>query len=121
VNVGLPFNGTAPDLGCFETTGTNGIVESKSEIKISKFQLSQNYPNPFNPETKITYELSVSSLVKVSVYDLLGREIVVLVDGKKTAGRYSVIWDAKGFTSGMYFSRLECNGEQKINKMILLK
>jgi hypothetical protein len=71
------------------------------------FALLQNYPNPFNPSTTIGYEVPVTSNVRMVVYDLLGREITVLVDEKKTAGRYAVRFDASLLASGVYFSRMQ--------------
>jgi hypothetical protein len=68
--------------------------------------LSQNYPNPFNPSTTISYRLSVDSKVWITIHDLLGREVVQLVNAEQTAGRYSVVWDAKSQPSGMYVCRL---------------
>jgi hypothetical protein len=120
-NVGLPFNGTAPDLGCFETSGTTGIAERNSGIQITGFRLNQNYPNPFNPSTNIAYQIAKSGLVTLKIYDLLGREIVTLVNENKSPGTYTAQWSAANMSSGMYFSRLESNGEQQIRKMILMK
>jgi hypothetical protein len=90
-----------------------------------KFNLSQNYPNPFNPSTKIDFELPTDSKVKVIIYDALGREIRTLVNEAKTAGIYSVDFDAKNLSSGFYFYRLITgeNGNELIitKKMTLIK
>jgi hypothetical protein len=72
----------------------------------AKFALSQNYPNPFNPITAIRYWLSVASEVRLSVHDLLGREIAVLVNERKAPGSYSVRLDGNGLASGVYLYRL---------------
>jgi hypothetical protein len=69
--------------------------------------LHQNYPNPFNPTTVISYQLPVASDVKLVVYDLLGREVRVLVNERKNAGSYEVKFDASGPSSGVYFYRLQ--------------
>ncbi len=69
--------------------------------------LEQNYPNPFNPETKIGWTMHEGGLVKVAVYDLLGREVAVLVNGEMPAGRHETSWDAASLPSGVYVCRLE--------------
>jgi hypothetical protein len=92
------------------------------------FHLSQNYPNPFNPETTIRYSVpsrnSINdgeSKVTLEVYDLLGRKVCTLVNTKKSAGNYSVIWNASDFSSGIYFYRLKINSFQKTMKAVLIK
>ena len=72
-----------------------------------EIELFQNFPNPFNPETIISYHLSVFSNVKLTVFDLLGREVATLVDGVEESGYKSVQWDASGVSTGMYFYRLQ--------------
>jgi Secretion system C-terminal sorting domain len=71
--------------------------------------LRQNYPNPFNPSTTIKYELPRASMVSLSVYDILGREVSVLVNESKNAGVYEVKFDASGLSSGVYFYRLQAS------------
>ena len=119
-NAGLPFNGAAPDLGCFETATSTFVLNNNAAI-ISRFELMQNYPNPFNPSTKITYSVRTYSSTSLRVYDLLGREVVTLVHETKSPGIYSTMWNAIQMPSGMYFCRLESNGEQQIIKMLLMK
>jgi hypothetical protein len=68
--------------------------------------LEQNYPNPFNPSTAIRFQLSAVSDVKLRVFDLLGREVATLVEGKMDAGAHTAVWNAVGFASGVYFCRL---------------
>ena len=86
-----------------------------------EFLLSQNYPNPFNPSTKINYELPVDSDVTLMVYDVLGREVATLVSELKTAGTYSVTFDAGRLSSGIYFYRIKAGDFQQIQKMMLIK
>ncbi|MFH0991465.1 MAG: alpha/beta hydrolase-fold protein [bacterium] len=92
--------------------------------------LFQNYPNPFNPQTKIEYEIHPSpfyekgergGFVSLKVFDLLGREVAVLVDEVKPAGRYRATWNAKGFSSGIYFYRLHAGSFVETKKLMLLK
>ena len=91
-----------------------------------KHTLYQNYPNPFNPITTIQYELSVSSLVSITVYDLMGRKIKILVNSQKNTGSNTVQWNGtndKGVSvkTGVYFYKIESMGYSKIRKMILIK
>jgi 5-hydroxyisourate hydrolase-like protein (transthyretin family) len=85
------------------------------------FGLDQNYPNPFNPTTAISYQLSAVSKTKLAVYDLLGREMAVLVDGVQPPGNHEVRFDASRFASGTYFYRLEVGGLVKVRKMTLVR
>jgi hypothetical protein len=83
--------------------------------------LMQNYPNPFNPTTTINYTLDAFSDVSLRVFDLLGREVAMLVDGQQSVGRHEVQFDASGLSSGMYIYRLEANGLTITRKMMLMK
>jgi hypothetical protein len=79
------------------------------KVKVSppeKFELFQNYPNPFNPTTTICYELTRDSKVQLKVYNLLGQEVVMLVNGEKQAGYHQEVFDATRFASGMYIYRI---------------
>jgi len=87
----------------------------------TEFALEQNYPNPFNPTTVLGYQLPVSSDVRLAVYDLLGREVAVLVNEKKAPGFYRVDFDAAGLASGVYVYRLMAGGTVQIRKMIILR
>jgi hypothetical protein len=83
--------------------------------------LYQNYPNPFNPETVISGQLTVDSWMRLEVFDLLGRKLTTLVDGKVRAGTFSYTFDGTGWASGMYFYRLEAGDNVLVRKMVLLK
>jgi hypothetical protein len=85
------------------------------------FFLSQNYPNPFNPTTKINYELPITNYVNLSVYNLLGQKVVILVDEKQNAGSYQVEWDGSGYASGIYYYKIKAGDFQDVKKMILLR
>lgn len=85
------------------------------------FKLSQNFPNPFNPVTSIRFDVPKSSFVKISVYDVMGREVENLVNQQLKAGEYLVKWDAVKFSSGIYFYSIAADGYQITNKMILTK
>ncbi|HMB90797.1 MAG TPA: T9SS type A sorting domain-containing protein [Rhodothermales bacterium] len=86
-----------------------------------RIALSQNYPNPFNPTTTIAFALPQTAPVRLAVYDVLGREVAVLIDGVQPAGTHQVQVDARRWSSGMYFYTLEANGQQQTHRMVLVK
>ena len=101
------------------------MISSIREIEASElpriFELKQNYPNPFNPTTVIRFQVSGVSNVRLVVYDLLGREVAVLVDEKKTPGSYETTFDARGLASGVYFYRLQSGDYTETKRLILLR
>ena len=84
----------------------------------TEFKLHDNYPNPFNPATVIKYDLPKSSHVKITVYDILGKEVGILVNQDKTAGFYEIKWDARNYASGAYFYKMETDSYTEIKKMM---
>ncbi len=91
----------------------------------TKFDISQNFPNPFNPSTKINYDLPVDSKVNIKVFDMTGREVISLINGKQTAGSYTVSFNASALSSGVYFYQINAVGGNqsfmKTMKMLLVK
>ena len=85
------------------------------------YQLCQNYPNPFNPATTITYELPKSSNVRLSIYDILGREVAVLANERTEAGVHDVRFDAAGLASGVYFYRLSAGDFVQTRRLLLVR
>jgi hypothetical protein len=83
--------------------------------------LKQNYPNPFNPSTNIRFELPKASHVNVAVFDILGREVSVLVNERRDAGVHEVKFDASGLSSGVYFYRLRAERFVQTRKLVLLR
>ncbi|HLG31885.1 MAG TPA: T9SS type A sorting domain-containing protein [Ignavibacteriaceae bacterium] len=83
--------------------------------------LYQNFPNPFNPSTNIKFEIPKSSLVNVRVYDVLGREVITLVNEEKSTGSYEVVFDGNDLKSGIYIYKLQAGNYFESKKMILLK
>ncbi len=86
-----------------------------------EYQLLRNYPNPFNSSTKISYEINNTGDVAIDIFDILGRKVETLINGIQPAGKYSLVWEATGLPSGIYFARLESNDQVTSNKMIFLK
>ncbi len=85
------------------------------------YDLSQNYPNPFNPVTTIKYQIPKDGLVKLIIYDLLGREVKTLVNEIKTAGYYDIKFDASSLSSGIYFYKMVAGDFVSIKKLVVLK
>jgi arabinogalactan endo-1,4-beta-galactosidase len=95
-------------------------VNDKKEI-ISDFKLYPNYPNPFNPTTKVRYEIPERSFVILRIYDVLGNEIVTLINEEKPAGSYEIEFNASNLPSGVYFYQLRAGVFVKMKKMVLLE
>jgi hypothetical protein len=95
-------------------------VENKTQT-IHYFNLEQNYPNPFNPTTKISWQSSVGSHQILKIYDVLGSEIVNLVDEYKPAGSYEIIFNAGELPGGVYFYQLKTENFIETKKLILMK
>jgi hypothetical protein len=87
----------------------------------TEYALHQNYPNPFNPYTTISYDVKEHGFVTLKVFDVLGREVVTLVDGSQDASPYSVEFDATDLASGIYFYQLKVNDFTDLKKMVVLK
>lgn len=90
----------------------------------ASFELNQNYPNPFNPGTKIDYSIPNDGKVKLIIYDAMGKEVKRLIDNNQSAGYYTIDFNASGLASGIYYYRLEVNGQINFadtRKMLLLK
>ena len=85
------------------------------------FALFQNYPNPFNPRTEISFHLPKNSYITLTVYNALGQKVATLIDEKRGAGSYRVVWVATGFPSGIYFYRLSAKGFVETHKMLLMR
>jgi hypothetical protein len=97
-----------------------GVNDDPAQI-VKSFSLAQNYPNPFNPATNISYTLNNSGKVRLSVYDLLGREIAILVNSIQNSGEYKVTFAGSDLPSGVYFYRLQTSNGVFTKKMMLMK
>ena len=107
----------------FNNQYTTGLAQNGTPAIPEKTQLFQNYPNPFNPSTTIGFRVwgLGSSWVRLAVYDILGREVAVLVDGKKEAGSYEVKFDGSNLASGVYLYRLRAGDFVSTKTMLVLK
>lgn len=113
-------SGTNFDFTTIKYSQPIGIIQISTEVP-SGFSLNQNYPNPFNPVTNIEFSIPGSSIVKLAVYDMTGRELEVLVSRDLSAGRYKAEWNAANYSSGVYFYKLSAGSFDQTKKMILVK
>ncbi len=102
------------------TNGSTGINFLDDKLPTA-FSLEQNYPNPFNPVTRISYSLPKDDYVSIKIFDVLGREVMSLVNEFKNAGNYSVELNGSGLVSGVYLYKMMTNGFSSIKKLLLLK
>jgi hypothetical protein len=121
----IPDPGGIIDRGAFEFNSSVGINDKYQNPKYS-FSLNQNYPNPFNPDTKISFQLPNSGIVKAVVYDIIGRKVCVLTDIQKPSGLNTLIWNGRSesgeiMPSGIYICSISFAGSIKNLKMILSK
>jgi hypothetical protein len=112
--------GTAWGRAKFSGLISKDIASDNIDLTYS-YSLNQNYPNPFNPSTVIAFELAKSSPVTLKIFDVLGREIITLVDAVKPAGLNKVEFNAAGLPSGFYFYKIQSVDFSDTKKMILLK
>jgi hypothetical protein len=98
-----------------------GTGVSDEQAVVKNFALSQNYPNPFNPVTTISYTLQEQSEVKLSVYDVLGHEVAILVNGMKPSGTHTLQFKGANLSSGVYLYKLQSEGKVITKKMALMK
>jgi photosystem II stability/assembly factor-like uncharacterized protein len=96
-------------------------IEPSTNIVPNKYELYQNYPNPFNPATNISFDIPNSGFVKLTIYDMLGKEVVHLVNEVLQPGKYDLNWNAGMLSSGIYFYKLETGNFTDIKKLMLIK
>lgn len=128
IYLAFPLESTASDTafaavmeGAAEFFDPLTSVTDGDAAAVNGFSLSQNHPNPFNPVTTIVYSLPQSGPVRLAVYDALGREVSVLLDGHERAGTHRAAFDASRFASGVYYCTLTSGAQRMTRKMMLLK
>ena len=115
--------------GCYGGIMNSGADFSSVSVSASEaimgapfeFALLSPYPNPFNPTTAISYQLQAASYVELTIYDIQGQEVAVLVDGFLLPGVYDATFDGAGLSSGVYFAVLQAGNFNQTRKLILIK
>jgi len=125
-NISEHISNVSGDINKITDAGKGNIENKNTNLIPEVFCLSQNYPNPFNPSTKISFDLPVDSKVKLTVYDMLGREVKSMVNSQLSTGRYEYQFEGSNFSSGIYFYRIEAvdNSGKKFvqtKRMVLVK
>jgi hypothetical protein len=112
-----------PSTNNFLITFIRGLIgiQPISQVIPKEYFVNPNYPNPFNPVTKIKFGLPKQSFVKITVYNILGKEVAVLAKEQLNAGEFEVDWNADSYPSGVYFYRIEAGSFIKTAKMMLVK
>ena len=121
-NPASPDSGTIPIVQKSVTWAAGGptSVQNPDNLPV-EFSLMQNFPNPFNPSTTIRYQIAERSMVRLAVYDILGREVALLVNEEKPTGSYEVQFDRSGLSSGVYFYKFAAGSFVQAHTMIILK
>jgi len=113
-------SGSSSDYATLKYSVLTAIGNPETNIP-DVFRLYENYPNPFNPATTIKFDLPVQSITKLSVYDVTGRTVALLVNGPMSAGSHIISFNGAGISSGVYFFKLEAGNFTDIRKMVLVK
>ena len=134
LTIGQPVSGTSTSTNYKTSLGfwykdlglPTGVEEIEHDQLPGSFSLSQNYPNPFNPSTTIDFTVPKKGNVRIVVYNLLGQQVVTLVDQPMAAGVYRTVWEGcneagHAVASGIYFYRMEADNFVSTKKMVLLK
>jgi hypothetical protein len=114
-------------LSLFFLLGTLNLSAGNKEQLLNaagnpdKFTLNQNYPNPFNPSTILSYNLKIDGEVKLTVFNVVGQSVRVLVDGYQTAGYYEAVFDATDLPAGIYLYKLQVGNYSSVKRMTLVK
>ncbi len=115
----MDADGTVSDIGLFGGEFTVDVAET--DQRPAQFSLAQNSPNPFNPATSIRFTLPTPSRVLVTVHNITGQRVATLLDGARSAGSHSLVWDAADMPSGIYFCTVSAGNHRATRKMLLLK
>ena len=115
------LNSLSQETNIVEYTVVSIFEKMLSEGANLNFQLHQNYPNPFNPQTTISFTVPEDSKVDLVVYDLLGKEVVTLINDNLTAGMYDVEFNAENLASGIYFYKISAGKYSETKKLQIIK
>lgn len=100
--------------------GTPLVVKQTNEI-ITQYHLEQNYPNPFNPSTNIRFSIPTDEMVKISIYNLMGQELEVILNSFESSGNHKIMWNASKYSSGVYFYQMKTRNVIRTKSLLLIK
>lgn len=115
------ITGVGNTYGSYKFVSSYSVDIGDPSIPSDDYKLFQNYPNPFNPTTKISYKINKEGFVYLSVFNLVGQEVSVLVFENKVPGVYEVEFDAQDLPSGVYLYKLQINGYVSVKRMTLIR
>ena len=108
------------NCGVLCAAGEDNVSHNNQQLP-KEYSLNQNYPNPFNPQTKIEYSIPKDDFVTVKIYNLLGREVMILENEYKKSGSYKITFDGANLSSGVYYYKISAGNFEQVRKMILIK
>ena len=120
IDSAITYSLRGPIVEICRWTTTSGISKISSEIP-GEYKLHNNYPNPFNPSTKIKFDIPKMSATRLVIYDILGKEVAVLLSQNLEPGFYELEWNAEGLSSGVYFYKIESENFTQVKRMLLTK
>jgi len=115
------FSAFTSELSTRAESANKQLLKGEKDSEKLEFRLDENYPNPFNPTTTINYQINEKGFVNLKVYDIIGKEVAILVNETQNSGKYSVSFNASNLPSGVYIYSLRVNNFIKNNKMTLVK
>jgi hypothetical protein len=99
----------------------NILSATVTSVVLEDFRIEQNYPNPFNPVTTIKYNLPAPAKVTLSIYNIAGERVATLINGETQSGLNKIVWDARNFSSGIYYYEIKSKNFYQTRRMVLLK
>ena len=108
------------NCGVLCAAGEDNVSHNNQHLP-KEYSLNQNYPNPFNPQTKIEYSIPKDDFVTFKIYNLLGREVMILENEYRKSGSYKITFDGANLSSGVYYYKISAGNFEQVRKMILIK
>ena len=125
-NINISINGSLTlgpedfDIIVASRAGTS-VAVAHTAVEVDSFTMKSLYPNPFNPVTKLSYDVEKAGNLRITVFNILGQEVVELYNDYQSFGSHSLIWNASNMASGVYYMNLELNGQSEASKVMLIK
>lgn len=122
LDLGSDLNGINKYFGTQSAClGSTDLDDDDAKPVASQYKIYNNYPNPFNPSTRIKYDLDAKCHVKITIYDLMGRELEVLKDEEQNSGQYEITYQPQNLSSGVYLYKIQAGDRLEMKQMVFLK